>query len=59
MLEFREIQISDKERITAALRASDFRGCEYSFANNGEDWLTLKLLSLRIFTSPVHLIRVT
>lgn len=34
MLEFREIQISDKERITAALRASDFRGCEYSFANN-------------------------
>lgn len=34
MLEFREIQISDKNRITAALRESDFMGCEYSFANN-------------------------
>ena len=34
MLEFRDIDISDKDRITCALRASDFRGCEYSFANN-------------------------
>ena len=34
MLEFREIELSDKERINAALHASDFRGCEYSFANN-------------------------
>ena len=34
MLEFRDIALSDKERITRALRTSDFRGCEYSFANN-------------------------
>ena len=34
MLEFREIDISDKERINTALRYSDNRGCEYSFANN-------------------------
>ena len=34
MLEFRTISLSDRERITKALRASDFRGCEYSFANN-------------------------
>ena len=34
MLEFRDIDITDKERICSALRASDFRGCEYSFANN-------------------------
>ena len=34
MLEFRDIEISDKERICTALRLSDFRGCEYSFANN-------------------------
>lgn len=34
MLEFREIDISDKETVTAALRRSDFMGCEYSFANN-------------------------
>lgn len=34
MLEFRNIDISDKDTITAALRKSDFRGCEYSFANN-------------------------
>lgn len=34
MLEFRDIDISDRERICTALRASDFRGCEYSFANN-------------------------
>lgn len=34
MLEFREIAISDKERINQALEISDFMGCEYSFANN-------------------------
>ena len=34
MLEFRTISLSDRKRITKALRASDFRGCEYSFANN-------------------------
>lgn len=34
MLEFRDIDISDKERINCALRKSDFMGCEYSFANN-------------------------
>jgi hypothetical protein len=34
MLEFREIDISDRERANKALRESDFRGCEYSFANN-------------------------
>ncbi len=34
MLEFRDIDISDKERICTALKISDFRGCEYSFANN-------------------------
>ena len=34
MLEFRDIDISDKERITAALEYSQFMGCEYSFANN-------------------------
>lgn len=34
MLEFRDITMNDKERITAALRESDFMGCEYSFANN-------------------------
>lgn len=34
MLEFRDIEMQDKERVTAALRASDFMGCEYSFANN-------------------------
>ncbi len=34
MLEFRDITLSDKERITSALRQSDFMGCEYSFANN-------------------------
>jgi hypothetical protein len=34
MLEFRDISVSDKQRITAALSASDFMGCEYSFANN-------------------------
>lgn len=34
MLEFRDIEISDKDRINAALRRSGFLGCEYSFANN-------------------------
>lgn len=34
MLEFREISISDKGRVSHALIESDFMGCEYSFANN-------------------------
>lgn len=34
MIEFRDIDISDRERITRCLRASDFMGCEYTFANN-------------------------
>ena len=34
MLEFRDIDIKDKERITAALEYSRFMGCEYTFANN-------------------------
>ena len=34
MLEFRTISLDDRERINTALRLSDFRGCEYSFANN-------------------------
>ena len=34
MLEFRDISVSDKERICSALQKSDFMGCEYSFANN-------------------------
>lgn len=34
MLEFRDIDISDKMRIDAALSESQFMGCEYSFANN-------------------------
>ena len=34
MLEFRDIAITDKERITSALNISQFMGCEYSFANN-------------------------
>ena len=34
MLEFRDIDITDRNRINKALRESDFRGCEYSFANN-------------------------
>lgn len=34
MLEFRDIDISDKEWINSILKKSDFRGCEYSFANN-------------------------
>lgn len=34
MLEFKDIEMKDKESITAALNVSDFMGCEYSFANN-------------------------
>ena len=34
MLEFRDITLSDRERVQRALTASDFMGCEYSFANN-------------------------
>lgn len=34
MLEFRDIEITDKKQINAALAQSDFMGCEYSFANN-------------------------
>ncbi len=34
MLEFKEIEFSDKDRIENALKASDFMGCEYTFANN-------------------------
>ncbi|GHU54980.1 hypothetical protein FACS1894132_10410 [Clostridia bacterium] len=34
MLEFREINIEDRFWISELLRKSDYRGCEYSFANN-------------------------
>ena len=34
MFEFREIQLSDKNWINKCLEISDFKGCEYSFANN-------------------------
>ena len=34
MLQFREIALGDRERANAALRASDNKSCEYSFANN-------------------------
>ena len=34
MFDFRKIQLSDRDRACAALAVSDFRGCEYSFANN-------------------------
>lgn len=34
MLEFHELTLEDRDWATAALRASDFMGCEYSFANN-------------------------
>ena len=34
MLEFRDIDISDRSWINELLKISDFRGCEYSFANN-------------------------
>lgn len=34
MFNFREIQLSDRDWINSCLKVSDFRGCEYSFANN-------------------------
>lgn len=34
MLDFRIIDVSDKEKICSCLEKSDFQGCEYSFANN-------------------------
>ncbi|MCC8043257.1 MAG: phosphatidylglycerol lysyltransferase domain-containing protein [Oscillospiraceae bacterium] len=34
MLEFKVIELSDKSWIDKLLAASDFRGCEYCFANN-------------------------
>ncbi len=34
MLHFREITIDDRAWIVDCLRRSDYRGCEYSFANN-------------------------
>lgn len=34
MLEFHELTLDDRDWAMAALRASDFMGCEYSFANN-------------------------
>lgn len=34
MLEFKEIQLSDRTWINNLLNYSDFMGCEYSFANN-------------------------
>ncbi|MCD8096260.1 MAG: phosphatidylglycerol lysyltransferase domain-containing protein [Ruminococcus sp.] len=34
MFNFREIDITDKDRINACLAVSDFQGCEYCFANN-------------------------
>ncbi len=34
MFDFREIELGDKDRINERLAVSDFRGCEYTFANN-------------------------
>ena len=34
MFDFRKIQLDDREWINECLKISDFRGCEYSFANN-------------------------
>ena len=34
MFEFRKIQLTDRDWICKLLSKSDFRGCEYSFANN-------------------------
>ncbi len=34
MLDFRKIELADKPWIDSLLALSDFRGCEYSFANN-------------------------
>lgn len=61
MLEFRNIDISDKPRIDAALAESQFMGCEYSFANNMA-WRRLaesKSLSSEISTSAVLSERMT
>ena len=33
-MDFRKIQLSDKDWINECLAISDFKGCEYSFANN-------------------------
>ena len=34
MLEFKVIELSDKPWVEKLLQISDFRGCEYCFANN-------------------------
>lgn len=34
MFDFRKIELSDKPWIDSILKMSDFRGCEYTFANN-------------------------
>ena len=34
MIDFKKIDISDKDWINSCLEQSDFQGCEYSFANN-------------------------
>ena len=34
MFDFRKIELKDREWINELLKKSDFRGCEYSFANN-------------------------
>lgn len=34
MLEFKEIEIKDREWIDPLLKISDYRGCEYNFVNN-------------------------
>ncbi len=34
MFDFREIELADRDWICERLAVSDFRGCEYSFANN-------------------------
>lgn len=34
MFDFREINLNDKEWINNCFKISDFKGCEYSFANN-------------------------
>ena len=34
MLEFRRITLNDRNKVNKALAFSDFRGCEYTFANN-------------------------
>jgi hypothetical protein len=34
MLQFRTLQLSDRDWVQRALQTSDFSGCEYSFANN-------------------------